>query len=546
MNDPTSAGPVEMYGPRGPAHPHRVSGRVRRRLVVGLLAVLGVAGAAAGVGMLAGFLPHPVVAGDPKATGLTEGKATGPQAVKAIRPRRDPTFRLSTRQIATVQPFVQAGLRARVAGVVRHVTKDIGDSVRAGELLVEIDVPDLEQAVAQKDAVVRQRLREADGTEAELASARAGIELAAANVKQKDAEVFQSDSLRAFKQKRYDRIKVLVGGGSVTPDVVDEAELDARAAASAVESSRAAVDKARAEKTGKEASLATALADVEIKRALVEVARKDRDVAAAQLGYARLYAPFDGVVTARAADPGRFVANATTGASEPLVTVARVDLVTVVMKAPDTAAPFISPTTEVAVEFAQLPGVVVRGKVTRYSPVIDQADRTMRVEVDVYNGSPAAYRAGLARAAGRAAVAPLLPFDRAAGLAATGPSLIPTHADALVPEWGTDGTARPIVPGTTATMRVFLDTFADAPLLPAGAVFGKSGQPNILLVENGVTRAVPVVVQVSDGRLAKVAMVDAAGGRELTRELTGSEVVVSTRQVEIGEGTRVTATVEGW
>ena len=149
-------GSVEMHGPR----PRQVSGRMRRRLVIGLLIALGLGGVAVGVAMLGGFLPSTVVAGDPKAHGLNEGKAGAIVKVKAIRPRRDPSFRLSSQQIATVEPYVQAGLKARVSGVVRQVSKNIGEPVRAGELLLEIDVPDLEQAVDQKSSLIAQRERE--------------------------------------------------------------------------------------------------------------------------------------------------------------------------------------------------------------------------------------------------------------------------------------------------------------------------------------------------------------------------------------------------
>src|SRR5690349_4199475 len=134
---PEAEGPVEMHSPHHAArHAPRVSGRLRRRLVVGLLAALVLGGAVAGVGMLTGFLPNPVVAGDPKASGRGEPREAGPLTVKVVRPKRDPGFRVrTTRQYATVEPYYQAGLRARVTGVVRSVSKDIGEPVRAGELL---------------------------------------------------------------------------------------------------------------------------------------------------------------------------------------------------------------------------------------------------------------------------------------------------------------------------------------------------------------------------------------------------------------------------
>lgn len=544
-----TGGPVEMYGPR----PHRVSGRTRRRMVIGLLVGIVLGGVAVGTAMLSGFLPGTVVAGDPKAHGLNEGKAGGVVKVKAIRPRRDPSFRLTSQQIATVEPYIQAGLRARVSGVVRHVSKDIGEPVRAGELLLEIDVPDLVQAVDQKSSLITQRERELKVAEVELAVAQVAVRAAAVATRLKMVDVARAKDLRTARKLDLDAVKVLFQQSSAVKARVDSAELDYHAAERAVESAEADVEKSKVEEAGKAASVAKAEADIELKSALVEVARKDRDVAAAQLGYAKLYAPFDGVITARAADPGRFVPNATSGASEPLLTVARTDLVTVVMKAPDVAAPFIAPTTEVSIEFAQLPGVAVRGTITRFSPMIDQSDRTMRVEVDVCNMPPEEYRAKRVRDAAKTAVGPLQPFDRGSGILAAGIALIRSkgehkgwhEGEPLMPAWA-EGRQRPIVPGTFANMRVYLDKFADTPLLPDTAIYGKSGQPYILLVENGLTRAVPVTVQLRDGRLAKVAMVSPSGSREVIRELTGSEVIVATRQLEIGEGTRVEASVEDW
>src|SRR5262245_44266156 len=98
---PESCGPVEMHSPH---HTRAVSGRMRRRLVVGSLVVLGVDGAAVGAGMLTGFLPHSVVAGDPNASGLVESREHGVLSVKVVRPRRDANFRITTQQFATVEP----------------------------------------------------------------------------------------------------------------------------------------------------------------------------------------------------------------------------------------------------------------------------------------------------------------------------------------------------------------------------------------------------------------------------------------------------------
>src|SRR5262245_19246410 len=327
---PDSEGPVEMHSPhRAP----RVSGRFRRRLIGVLLVLIALAGAAAGVGMLTGFLPNPVVAGDPKASGRGEARDTGPQPVKVVRPKRDPNFRITVRTpVADVEPYYQAGLRARVSGVVRAVSKDIGESVKAGELLVEIDVPDLKQAVEQKEAVILQREKERAAAATDVAVAQSAVESAAVAVRMKEVEVGQARDTLAARKVDLEGVTVLYKKGAVEKFRLESATLDHQAAVQGVAAAEAAVERAKVDKAGKAASLEKANADVELKRALVEVARKDRDAAAIQNGYTRLYAPFDGVIVARSTDPGKFVFGGPGGSSEALVTVARIDLVTVSAK----------------------------------------------------------------------------------------------------------------------------------------------------------------------------------------------------------------------
>lgn len=527
--------------------------RIRRAYVVALAAVLLATAVAV---YSAGLLGTPTVATGgslhPLASSSADPAAT---PVSAVHPRRDANFRVSNQQTATVEPFYQASLRARVSGEVKFVAKDIGEPVRAGELLVEIDVPDLRQAVAHKDAVVEQREKELAVARADLAVARSAVDAAAVAVRVKDLEVSRARDLRAARKTELDAVAALFNQNSVVKSRVDAALLDYQAADRAVEAAGVDVEKAKVEQAGKSASLEKAQADVDLKRVLVEVARKDRDAAVIQHGYARLYAPFDGVITARSTDPGKFVFG-TAGASEPLAAVARVDLITVAMKLPDNAAAYVSPDTEAFVEFEQLPGVTVRGRVTRFSPVIDPVDRSMRVEVDVVNGTRAAYTRLLNRTAAESTLTALLPFDHYAAVLAAGAGQIRAKVDhkgwhegeALIPDWGDSSSSRAgrIVPGMNATIRLDLEKFADAHLLPASAVFSKGGRTYIMVVEDGTTKTVPVAVQVNDGRLVKVARIVTGTGRPVTHELTGREVVLTARQLEVGDGQRVDPVIEDW
>ncbi|HVK12629.1 MAG TPA: efflux RND transporter periplasmic adaptor subunit [Gemmataceae bacterium] len=518
-----------------------------RRILI--LSVLLVAGCGAGV------VAYIKVSHKPEPTAEARPSGESKTVVRTVRPKLDTSFRVSNQQIATVEPFYQAHLRARAAGVVRVVRREIGEAVRLGEPLVEIEAPDLAADVDQKEAVIAQRQQELLVSRAMLKNVEAAQDSAAAAVAQRTAEAKQALATRNYRYSLFTRVSGLQTDKFVTDKVVEESRQDYLAAEGALEAAQAAVARAKADQVEKRATLEAARADTELKAALIEVARKDRDRAAAAAAFARITAPFDGVVTRRNVDPGAFVQNATTGSGEALMTVARVDLLTVAMKLPDVAAPYISRDTDVEVTFDDLPGLTVHGKVSRFAPSIDGSDRTMRVEVDIFNGTDAEFQKLLARAVAET----LAPLGTPAGFGAAAAALSIEANRPLYHKGVSDGIAvcpeclspggrgaRPLVPGMTASMRVFLDGVSHAYLLPASAVYVQGGKAYILVVENGVTKQVPVRRQVSDGRIAKVAVLTPAGEAGPAHDLTGTEEVVVSRQAEIGDGARVRTAVGDW
>jgi multidrug resistance efflux pump len=257
-----------------------------------------------------------------------------PIAVKVLRPRKDPTFRLGVEQPAYVAAYYTADLKARVAGPVKAVYCDIGSRVKANDTLLKVDVPDLEEDVLQKQALIEQRTRELELARTNIATASAAADAAQATVKVKQSDVESTAATRRFREKEMKRFKALVEGKDpgVTPDVYDERVQFYESAVAAESAARATVIKAQADFTEAQAKVEAAKADVTLKDSLVAVARKDKDLAAALLSYATLKAPFDGVITQRGVDPGSFVQNAASGQTMPLLTLDRIDLVTVYMK----------------------------------------------------------------------------------------------------------------------------------------------------------------------------------------------------------------------
>jgi HlyD family secretion protein len=453
--------------------------------------------------------------------------------VKTVQPRRDPSFQVTVEQPAYVDAYFQADLMARVAGPVKYLEVDKGDRVKAGEVLVRIDVPDLEEDVFQREAIVAQRQKELALAKAFEQTAVASVDFARALIPEKESDRKRAESMRSFREKELHRFQGLIVDKAITGDVLDERTQYFEAAVADVAAAAAAVEKAKSGLSEAQAKLEATRADVSLKGALVDVARKDVDRAKAMLGFASISAPFDGVVTRRNVDPGAFVQNAATARTEPMLTVARTDIVTVYMKLPDTYAPYVTNDTEAVIELGVLPGLKIRGKVTRFSPSLQtpEHDRTMRVDVDLFNGSASDYARLVerAKASGNAGlkgrtlpVFPTINGDSSAGLAGR------------------------LLPGMYGTMRLSLQKFADASLVPSTALVNEGGRHFLYLVKDGKAKRALVDRQLDDGRLAKVALIETVGGREVRRPLTGQETVVISNQGELSDGVAVKSTPTEW
>src|SRR5262249_17860192 len=113
-------------------------------LVLVLLCLLGLAAWQVGVNVLASGNQEPSEVPVIVAAPIADQEPGGDDeavSVKTVHPKRDPNFSATIEQPANVEAYYQADLMARLAGPVKSITHDIGDSVKAGEVLVRIDVP---------------------------------------------------------------------------------------------------------------------------------------------------------------------------------------------------------------------------------------------------------------------------------------------------------------------------------------------------------------------------------------------------------------------
>lgn len=306
------------------------------------------------------------------------------------------------------------------------------------------------------------------------------------------------------------------------------------------------------------------------------MAEEDRARARAMLDLATIRAPFDGDITSRTISPGDFAHNAASSAqTRPLLTVERTDIVTVTMNVPDKYAPYVDLDSEAFIELNELPGEQIRARVSRFvrSLQTPEHDRTMRVEVDLFNGSPAEYARFCARekeldysdlkwaadprqTAFGAGTAALLAAPLGYGPVLAGAASYPGRArlskEARLPKLpsiavGEDTPpSRRLMPGMYGKMKLVLRKFRDVYLLPSHAVCTRGGTPYIYQVEAGVAHRLPVVVEMDDGHTAHVRIRGKKGDRFIRRELTGDEEIVVSNQAELADGHAVETTEGPW
>jgi multidrug resistance efflux pump len=284
----------------------------------------------------------------------------------------------------SVEPFAEARLFARITGYVQKAQADIGDRVRKGRVLAELAVPEREAELARKKALVIQTEVEVQQAQGSLKEVSASVELTSAQVQEAEASVKRDQATLKFRTAQHSRIKTLVASGSVEQGLLDTETDRLNAAKAALNEAEFKLQTAKVARQKAAARRDTAEAGVRLAKARLDVARADLQRVTALLQYARIVAPFDGVVTRRSVSVGDLAAPPR-GRAMPLFTVARLDTVRVVVNVPDKDAPRVRVGSEASIKLDALPGQVLKGKVTRTAAALDPAKRTLRAEIDLPN-----------------------------------------------------------------------------------------------------------------------------------------------------------------
>ena len=269
------------------------------------------------------------------------GKISQQQEVMAAAERaRDfvPSVRVATIEASpgtvsvtlpgTTAAFAAANIFARATGYISKRNVDIGDHVKAGELLAQLAVPELDDQISQNEATL-------DHLKSMLAQAEAN---------------------RKLQQVTRGRDAPLVEKGWVTRQ---QGDVDVQ------------------NLKGQEAAVAAAQHNVTAQENQVKQLHQQRD-------YASVVAPFDGVITQRNVDVGSLVqGNATSGTF--MFEIMQEDVIRVSAFVPQDAAFGVTPGVDAVVRVPELPDREFPGTVTRIADALQPGTRTLLTEVDITN-----------------------------------------------------------------------------------------------------------------------------------------------------------------
>jgi HlyD family secretion protein len=343
----------------------------------------------AGLGGLA------AVAGGTRITGVgassSGGASSKPATVQAEQPRVEVVHPLKggierkTVQPGSVHSFETIDLFVMVSGFLKIQNVDIGSRIKKGQVLAEIDVPRETSAAVEAEALLEQARSQELQAEAKVKAMEAAHSTSLAAVAHAEGDVERFLANRRLAESQYARVKDLSDRNAVDVRLVDEQRRDMESAIAAEKTGRLAVQTAKSKVVEAAANVEGARADVAETRAAVKVAESRLAKARVDLEYAKIVAPFDGVVTKRNFHAGSFIRDASGSTALPLFTVSRTDLMRVVVRVPDRDVVLANAGDQAVVTIDGLEGRSFQGAVSRVAESEDHTTRTMRVEIDLPN-----------------------------------------------------------------------------------------------------------------------------------------------------------------
>jgi RND family efflux transporter MFP subunit len=247
---------------------------------------------------------------------------------------------------AELEPYYEVDVMAKEAGYIRHMLVDIGDHVKAGQLICVLEIPELQD---------------------DLQRAKADVQTATAEQSAAEQDRKRAVAAEAIAHLSYTRI---LDVSKREPGLVPLQE----------------VDVAHSHDLEGEAQVASAEQNVQASISRLQAAKAALEHETALVEYTRIVSPLNGVITQRYASDGAMIQAGTSSNTQamPVVHVAEDDILRLMLPVPEAYVGTIHDGEGVTVTVPAL-GRTLPGKVTRFADRVQASTRTMTAEVDLKN-----------------------------------------------------------------------------------------------------------------------------------------------------------------
>jgi RND family efflux transporter MFP subunit len=276
---------------------------------------------------------------------------------------------------ADVQPNQQVAIFSKVSGYIKRLGADLGDHVKGGQLLVEIDAIELVAAVEQARAAVTT-------AEANLKVAESNLIAAEANAANQRANLVRSQAVSVNDSRNADRLQDLHSRGLISAMDRDNASTNAEASKASLEAMHAQLAVAASQIETQKSQVALARANVERERATLKIAQTNLD-------NTRIIAPFAGYVSQRNLYAGASVSNSAAGTSNQsvgILVIQDLDPVKIQVEVEERHISLVRVGSVAQVTTDAYPGKVFQAKATRILHALDPRSRTLGFEMEIPNG----------------------------------------------------------------------------------------------------------------------------------------------------------------
>lgn len=264
-----------------------------------------------------------------------------------------------------------ATIYARVDGYLKSRVVDIGDTVRKGAILAEIDTPTIDEEIAQAAADLAEAKAAVVGAKSKVKEAQAQADTAA-------SEIAKAQADQAYAAVTAERWGHMADKGAVSLQSRDEK-------VRSLSAQNAALEQAKSQKRAADQSVAAAVAQVEVSEAGVLSRKAVLDKFRAQQAFKYIVAPFDGVITVRKVDPGALITAGSQSANMELFQLAKLDVLRIYVNAPQNLSRYLRPGQKAELKVATFPERTFSGTVTNVSGALDPETRTRQTEIKIEN-----------------------------------------------------------------------------------------------------------------------------------------------------------------